>query len=261
MGIHEIDSSEDYREIKAQGDTVVSCSTADFYVGSDVAQCDFTIPEGTGRAVSLLVAWGRKISCDSVEDGVACFAFHDICGSPMSAEDYMALVTLNKLHTIVVIGVPRFNVTLHNEARRFTNLVDCLYEHQCRLQCIAGAPLDELMVDMISMTCLPAGPQVLSDCSAGMTDIRIAELDLADARLPKADSYSGINPPSEERVRSADSYSGIDAANEESVMGVLSAASASLEEGGFAARRCISRLREMGTAAYHAAHRTKWALT
>merc|ERR1711879_339172 len=125
---------------------------------------------------------------------------------------------------------------LHNEARRFTNLVDCLYECQCRLLCTAAAGPEEIMADMISMSCLPSSPQVLTDCTAGMTDVRVAELDLADARLPQSDAYSGVDPT-----------------NTDSIMGVMSAASASLEESGFAASRCVSRLREMGTLGHRAA--------
>lgn len=243
IGVHEIDASEDYREIKAQSDVASPKSKPDFQVVSSGTQCELTLAQGTGTADMLSVAWGRKVHCNALKDGSAWFTFDEICGLPVSAEDYMSLITLNNLHTLVVTGVPRFTLEMHNEARRFTNLVDSLYEHQCRLRCSAAAPPELLMADMMSMSCLPTGPQVLSDCSAGMTDVRIAELDLADTRLPQADAYSGVDPT-----------------NADTIMGVMSAASASLEESGFASIRCVSRLREMGTEEYHAAHRAKWTL-
>jgi len=243
VGVHHIDAEEDYRVRKEQADTPVSQTHPDFFVVSPENTSGSTPAGGSDCGNALVVAWGRKIHCKSVTDGVARFAFNEICGSPLSAEDFMALIELNHIHTLSVSGVPRFGPELHNEARRFTNLVDCLYESQCRLLCTAAVRPEELMVDMASMSCLPSSPQVLTDCTAGMADVRIAELDLADARVPKPDAYSGVDP----------TYV-------DSVMGVMSAASASLEESGFAAKRCVSRLREMGTAEYRAGHRIRWAL-
>eukprot|EP00747_Dinoflagellata_sp_TGD_P053784 gnl/TRDRNA2_/TRDRNA2_148660_c0_seq1.p1 gnl/TRDRNA2_/TRDRNA2_148660_c0~~gnl/TRDRNA2_/TRDRNA2_148660_c0_seq1.p1 ORF type:complete len:515 (-),score=65.08 gnl/TRDRNA2_/TRDRNA2_148660_c0_seq1:93-1505(-) len=245
VGVHHIDTPEDYRVQKAQADNSHSSQTEpDFRIVSpETLSSDSTPTDGSQCGATLLVAWGRKILCNHVRDGNACFTFNELCGSPFSAEDYMALIEANRLHTLSVSGVPRFSPELHNEARRFTNLVDCLYERQCRLLCTAAAPPEELMADMASMRCLPSSPQVLTDCTAGMTDVRISELDLADARLPTSDAYSGVDPT-----------------NVDSVMGVMSAASASLEESGFAARRCVSRLQEMGTAEYRAAHHIKWIL-
>lgn len=241
MGVHHIDASQDYRIIKAQADASLPQSIPDFLVGDEGVVRDRELFDAPARAALLSVAWGRTVKCSAVKDGIASFTFQEICGLPISAEDYMALVELNDVHTLVVTDIPCFSPEMHNEGRRFTNLVDCLYERQCRLLCTAAVKLEGLMDGLVSMRCLPTGPQVLSDCSAGMTDIRIAELDLADARMPEPDTYATMTEG-------------------QSVMGVMAAASASLEESGFSAQRCISRLREMGTAEYHAAHSTKWAL-
>merc|ERR1712032_1488125 len=37
---------------------------------------------------------------------------------------------------------------MHNEARRFTNLIDCLYEQHARLIISSETPLPELLADM-----------------------------------------------------------------------------------------------------------------
>eukprot|EP00930_Biecheleria_cincta_P070709 TRINITY_DN58321_c0_g1_i1.p1 TRINITY_DN58321_c0_g1~~TRINITY_DN58321_c0_g1_i1.p1 ORF type:complete len:522 (-),score=71.87 TRINITY_DN58321_c0_g1_i1:55-1620(-) len=246
VGVFHVDSSDDYRVIKEQSDTNTRKSQPDFIVlpANNHQNKVHDIPKSATKA-ALSVAWGRKINCLAVSNGNAWFTFQEICGAPLSADDYLALVELNKLHTLTVTGVPRFAPELHNEARRFTNLVDVLYEHQCRLLCTAEVPLQDLIADMVTMAAFSTCPQVLTECTAGLQDIRIAELDLADARLSQPDAYC---------------QPGLDDASTDGVMGVMSVASASLDESGFAASRCISRLREMNTSEYRAAHQEKFVL-
>merc|ERR1719343_1882722 len=53
-----------------------------------------------------------------------------------------------QFHTIFVHDVPRLSLEEHNEARRFTNLVDALYEHSVRLLCHSAVPLDEVLTSV-----------------------------------------------------------------------------------------------------------------
>lgn len=247
ISIHKLESSHDYRMFKMQQGGGPAKSAANFVVTSaEEAHGYFAECEVEGAAASLSVAWGRTMYCRCVHEGSAFFGFDDICGTPFSAEDYMALLEVQGIHTLVVTGIPRFGPELHNEARRFTNLVDCLYEHQCMLRCTALAPPQELMLGMTAMKFAKASPQSFEHCTAGMTDVRIAEIDLADTRLPEPNAYA---------------KAATDPTNTNTVMGVMSAASASLEESGFAARRCVSRLYEMDTQEYYAAHVQKWKPT
>lgn len=244
VSIHKLESSHDYRMSKMQRDSAAAECAEDFVVTSaEEAHRHFAEFEMDGAAASLSIAWGRTMRCRCVHEGSAFFSFDDICGAPFSAEDYMLLLEAHGIHTLVVTGIPRLGPELHNEARRFTNLVDCLYEHQCRLRCTAAAPPQELMLGMTAMKYVQASPESFEHCTAGMTDVRIAEVDLADVRLPEPSAYA-------QRTT--------DPTNTDTLMGVMSAASASLEESGFAARRCVSRLYEMGTKEYHAAHFKKW---
>ncbi|CAK0802741.1 unnamed protein product [Prorocentrum cordatum] len=84
-------------------------------------------------ALEVKISWGRSLAIPAVAGGLACFHFNDLCRRPLAAEDFLCLAT--RFHTVFVHGVPRLSLEEHNEARRFTNLVDALYEHSVRLLC------------------------------------------------------------------------------------------------------------------------------
>ena len=70
---------------------------------------------------------------------VAWFPFHDLCGKPLGAADYLAIAT--HYETVIVDGVPVFTEALRNEAKRFMTLIDALYEHRvCAVITAAAAP-------------------------------------------------------------------------------------------------------------------------
>eukprot|EP00747_Dinoflagellata_sp_TGD_P222645 gnl/TRDRNA2_/TRDRNA2_94345_c0_seq1.p1 gnl/TRDRNA2_/TRDRNA2_94345_c0~~gnl/TRDRNA2_/TRDRNA2_94345_c0_seq1.p1 ORF type:complete len:559 (-),score=48.63 gnl/TRDRNA2_/TRDRNA2_94345_c0_seq1:14-1642(-) len=94
------------------------------------------------------IAWGRSIKVSAVSGSVARFTFSELCGGnpALCADDYLHLAL--QFHTIVMTDVPRVEVDMHNEARRFTNLIDCLYEQHTRLIISSETPLPELLADM-----------------------------------------------------------------------------------------------------------------
>ena len=49
-----------------------------------------------------------------------------------------------QFHTLTVVGIPRFDASRRDEARRFINLIDVLYEHNVNLICSADAVPDQL---------------------------------------------------------------------------------------------------------------------
>src|SRR5262249_18608756 len=83
-----------------------------------------------------LLVQGRCVTVPCVVRGVACFSFDDLCGRPLGAADYIAIAT--HFHTVIIDGIPRMAVEQRNEARRFTTLIDALYEHKTNLICAAA---------------------------------------------------------------------------------------------------------------------------
>ena len=70
------------------------------------------------------------------------FDFPQICDGPRSQDDYIELSRLYQ--TVLVSNVPRFDVTLENQARRFIALVDEFYDRRVKLILSAAAPVADL---------------------------------------------------------------------------------------------------------------------
>jgi cell division protein ZapE len=100
------------------------------------------LTEGTeARAHTLHVA-GRTIEAPRTAGGVTRFSFTELCERPLGARDYIAIA--EAFHTVVLTDVPRLDRTRHNEARRFTILIDTLYDRGMRLVVSAAAPPDAI---------------------------------------------------------------------------------------------------------------------
>ena len=77
--------------------------------------------------------------------GVVWFDFKTLCGGPRSQNDYLEIAS--RFHTVLLSGVPRMSPRLASEARRFTWLVDVLYDRRVRLVLSAQCPAEELYVE------------------------------------------------------------------------------------------------------------------
>lgn len=63
--------------------------------------------------------------------GVVWFDFKELCGGPRSQNDYLELAS--QFHTLLLSGVPQMSPRNASEARRFTWLVDVLYDRRVKL--------------------------------------------------------------------------------------------------------------------------------
>ena len=73
----------------------------------------------------------REIQARRRAGGVVWFDFKQICGGPRSQNDYLELAT--QFHTLLLSGVPAMSPRMASEARRFTWLVDVLYDRRVKL--------------------------------------------------------------------------------------------------------------------------------
>lgn len=74
---------------------------------------------------------GRRIEVVAESNGVAWFTFEALCGSARSQNDYLELA--NRYKTIIVSDVPKLFPKDASPARRFTWLIDVLYDHKVKL--------------------------------------------------------------------------------------------------------------------------------
>ena len=73
----------------------------------------------------------REIVARRRAGGVVWFDFAQLCGGPRSQNDYLELAS--RFHTVLLSGVPAMSPRLASEARRFTWLVDVLYDRRVKL--------------------------------------------------------------------------------------------------------------------------------
>ncbi len=79
----------------------------------------------------LLHIESRQISAMRKAGGVVWFDFKTLCGGPRSQNDYLEIAS--RFHTVFLSGVPHMPVRMASEARRFTWLVDVLYDRRVKL--------------------------------------------------------------------------------------------------------------------------------
>ena len=86
------------------------------------------------------VLWARRRA-----GGVVWFDFQTLCGGPRSQNDYLELAS--QFHTVILSDVPEMPVRLASEARRFTWLVDVLYDRRVKLIISAAVPAEQLYTE------------------------------------------------------------------------------------------------------------------
>jgi cell division protein ZapE len=73
----------------------------------------------------------RQITAKRRAGGVVWFDFRSLCGGPRSQNDYLEIAT--QFHTVLLSNVPMMPPRLASEARRFTWLIDVLYDRRVKL--------------------------------------------------------------------------------------------------------------------------------
>jgi len=91
---------------------------------------------------ALLRIEQREIRARRRAGGVVWFDFRALCGGPRSQNDYLELAS--QFHTLLLSDVPEMSPRLASEARRFTWLVDVLYDRRVKL-IMSAAVVPELL--------------------------------------------------------------------------------------------------------------------
>jgi cell division protein ZapE len=87
----------------------------------------------------------RKIQAHRKAGGLVWFDFKTLCGGPRSQHDYLEIAT--QFHTVLLSDVPHMPPRMSSEARRFTWLVDVLYDRRVKLIISAAVPAHELYTE------------------------------------------------------------------------------------------------------------------
>ncbi|MEF7616042.1 cell division protein ZapE [Aquincola sp. MAHUQ-54] len=87
----------------------------------------------------------REIPARRKAGGVVWFDFKQLCGGPRSQNDYLEIAS--QFHTVLLSNVPEMPPRLASEARRFTLLIDVLYDRRVKLIMSAAVPAEQLYTE------------------------------------------------------------------------------------------------------------------
>ncbi len=140
MAVINVDAGTDYRRR--------SLSQIDAYLHplSDanelkLAQAFDSLAEGDDESPELNIE-SRTLLAKRRAGGVVWFDFKSLCGGARSQNDYLEIAS--RFHTVLLSGVRQMEVRHASEARRFTWLVDVLYDRHVRLILSAAVEAEAL---------------------------------------------------------------------------------------------------------------------
>ena len=93
----------------------------------------------------ILQIEARQIHARRKAGGLVWFDFKTLCGGPRSQNDYLELAS--QFHTVMLSDVPHMPVRMASEARRFTWLVDVLYDRRVKLIMSAQVAAEDLYTE------------------------------------------------------------------------------------------------------------------
>lgn len=140
LDVIEIDAGIDYR-LRALEQAEIYHVPADAAGEERLLQTFTRIAGGEGHARPLEIMQ-RELKVIRRAPGVLWCDFATLCGGPRSQNDYLELA--HAFHTIFLSGIPAMGPEQAAEARRFTWLVDVLYDH--RVKFIATAAVNSGML-------------------------------------------------------------------------------------------------------------------
>ncbi|MDI6028857.1 cell division protein ZapE [Corticibacterium sp. UT-5YL-CI-8] len=100
--------------------------------------------KGAAAAPTTVTVKGRQVEVPLASADTARFSFAELCGRPLGARDYLAL--LGRFRTVFVDNIPVMAEANRNEAKRFILFIDTAYDHHARLVVSAAASPTELYV-------------------------------------------------------------------------------------------------------------------
>ena len=138
-----VDCGNDYRKRSLEQARLYLCPVDDS-TQAELTQIFDSLAESADEDPVLNIEH-RQLASLRRAGGVVWFDFQTLCGGPRSQNDYLELAS--RFHTLILSGVPEMPVRLASEARRFTWLVDVMYDRRCKLVISADVPPEQLYTE------------------------------------------------------------------------------------------------------------------
>ena len=143
LDVISVDNGTDYRSITFEQLKLYHMPLGDT---ADAAMADaFMRLAETRDEDPVLNIESRQILARRKAGGVVWFDFKTLCGGPRSQNDYLEMAS--QFHTVLLSDVPHMPVRMASEARRFTWLVDVLYDRHVKLIISAAVPPEALYTE------------------------------------------------------------------------------------------------------------------
>ena len=143
LDVVEVDAGIDYRLRRLEAVDVYHVpddETAELHMAKY-----FVTLAGDAGADGAVDVMGRELPVRRRAPGVLWFDFATLCGGPRSQNDYLELA--QEHHTLLLSHVPKMDSSRASEARRFTWLVDVLYDQRVKLIITAEAEAHALYLE------------------------------------------------------------------------------------------------------------------
>ena len=143
MDVVEVDAGVDYRRRTLQRDNVYHWplgEATDLKLAATFSRLA-TVAPSPEKSITL---YGRDVAMRKHADGAIWFDFKALCETPRSQNDYLELARAH--HTLILSNVPLLATRDANVIRRFTLLVDVLYDHRVKLIISAAASLADISI-------------------------------------------------------------------------------------------------------------------
>jgi cell division protein ZapE len=103
------------------------------------------ITDGMKAVATDIPMKGRSIHVPLAAGRAARFTFADLCEKPLGASDYLKIAAL--FDAVFIEHIPQLGPEKRNEAKRFINLVDALYDHHVRVFASAASAPEEILLE------------------------------------------------------------------------------------------------------------------
>ncbi len=143
MEVVNVDNGTDYRRRTLENAKLYHCPLGPEADAAMAATFDLLAEVHDEDPVLHIEA--REIRALRRAGGVVWFDFRELCMGPRSQNDYLEIAA--QFHTVLLSGVPHMPVNMASPARRFTWLVDVLYDRRVKLIISAAVPPEQLYTE------------------------------------------------------------------------------------------------------------------
>ncbi|CAL8392109.1 unnamed protein product [Arctogadus glacialis] len=139
-----LDSGTDYRRLSSTptGRQYYCTGEADAEAFMDALFDELALRQRRAMGPRVLTVLGREVVLEKTCGSLADCTFHQLCGTPTGACDYLEMA--GHFDTVFIRNVPLLTLEIKDQVRRFITLIDTFYDLKVRVVIHAQAPLEAL---------------------------------------------------------------------------------------------------------------------